>query len=405
MIIKLAWRNIWRNKRRTIITASSVAFAVLFAGILQAIEEGSWENVFTNIVSTYTGNIQIHKKGYWKNPSINDLIEYQGALEGLKAHSKRIVAEVPRLESYTLVSTGDYTRGAAVMGIDVLLEEQFSRISERVVRGQYLDENDDGVLLGKDLAEILSMDIGDTLILVSQGFRGANAVGQFPVKGVVRFASPQLNKTMIVMELGVAQRFYGAENMLNALVLQIDQINKEQEVIKALSTELDTSVYEIMSFEEMMPELVKSRELDTSGNYIIYSVLYMIIAFGIFGTILMMMKERQYETGVLLSIGMRRLELFWMIWWELILLAFLGVAGGIVIALAVAQWIKLHPIQLSGDFAEAMEKFEFEPIIPASTDPSIFTLQAMIVFVICLLVSVYPLYHILRLKPVEAMRE
>lgn len=403
MLVQFAWRNIWRNRRRTVITASSIAFAVFFACLLQSIGEGSWENVINNVTNSYTGNVQIHKQGYWDEPSINELIAYSASLKKLETYSE-VVHAVPRLESFALASTGTFTKGTLVMGIDPEKENAFTRMGEKVIEGSYLSESNLGVLIGKDLARMLKTSAGDTVYLISQGYRGANAVGQYPVSGILKFPSPQLNKGMIIMSLEDAQYFYGAENQISAFVIGTGTTKEGTRVAADLRLALDSSAFEVMTFEELMPELIRSKEIDTSGNYIVYFILYMIIGFGIFGTLLMMLRERRYELGVLISIGMNRIQVFGMIWLELLFIGVIGALAGILIGYAGAFYFHVNPIILTGDFAAAMENYEFEPIIPASINPRIFLTHGVIVFLLCMIISLFPFYHLWRLKPVEAMR-
>lgn len=404
MLIKLAWRNIWRNKRRTFITSSSIAFAVLFCGFMSAIQEGSWDHMINNIVSSYTGNIQIHKKGYWESPSINELMEYE-QLVNIDSLSENIEISVPRIESFALLSTGENTRGTMIVGIQPRLENIFSQLADKVITGNYLGEEDSGALLGDRLAELIAAKVGDTIVLISQGFRGVNAAGKYPVRGTVHFPTPQQNRSMVILSLKVAQDFYGAEGMISALVVKTNSLDAESQVISRAINSLDTSFYEIMSYKELMPDLLKSKQIDASGNYIIFFVLYMIIAFGIFGTILMMLKERQYEFGVLVSIGMEKLKLFAMVWWELIILASIGILAGLAMAYSFSYYFHVNPIVLTGNFADAMEKFEFDPIMPASIKPSLFIVQAVIVYLICTVIIIFPYFHLRKLEPTKAMRE
>jgi len=404
MLLRLAWRNIWRNKRRTIITASSIAFAVLFCGFMGAIQEGSWDHMINNVVSSYTGHLQIHQKGYWDNPSINDLMPMDGELTSVKELSEDIETVVPRLESFALVSTGDKTRGAMVIGINPDLEDDFSNIRDKVTKGSYLNSSDDGVLIGDRLGELIDAVPGDTIFMISQGYHGVNAAGKYPIRGYVHFPNPQFNKGAIITHIDQAQYFYGAEGLISALVVKARTLNSEADISEAIKQKLDTSRYEVMTYQELMPELIKSKQIDASGNYIIFFVLYMIIAFGIFGTVLMMLKEREYEFGVLMSIGLDKTKLFMMVWLELIILATIGVVVGIFIAYGVSYYFHVNPIVLTGEFADAMENFEFDPIMPASINPRIFITQAIIVYFICVAIIIFPYLHVRKLQPVKAMR-
>lgn len=404
MFLKFAWRNIWRNRRRSWITIASVAFAVFFSGIMQAIQEGSWDNMIDNVASSYMGNVQIHLKGYWENPSINELLEHSKD-ELLAVHNHEEVQHaVPRLESVALISTGENTRGAMVLGVSAHAEEAMSKMSLKLQEGNYFQDNKPTVLLGDALARQIGSHIGDTVYLISQGYHGANAAGMFPVSGILHFPSPQLNRQMVMMRLQDAQYFYGAENRISSIVIKTTDQRAERELIPVLEQYYDTSRYEVLGLGKLMPDLIKSKEVDASGNYIIFFILYMIIAFGIFGTLMMMMMERKYELGVLISIGMERIKIFRMIWMELILLGMIGALVGIVLAYSGAWYFHQNPIVLTGDFASAMENFDFEPIIPAAVTPRIFLTHGVIVFILCVLISLFPLFRILKLNPVKAMR-
>ena len=133
-------------------------------------------------------------------------------------------------------------------------------------------------------------------------------------------------------------------------------------------------------------------------------VLYLIIGFGIFGTILMMLKEREYEFGILKAIGMRSVKLNLMLWLETIFLGLIGCFAGILFAFPIVYYFYKKPIQLSGEMAAAYEKFGVEPLLPASIDASIFINQALIVFFLITILAIYPMIKIYNLKPVQAMR-
>jgi len=160
-----------------------------------------------------------------------------------------------------------------------------------------------------------------------------------------------------------------------------------------------------MDWQEMLPDLMQAKQLDSAGNVIVYIILYLVIAFGIFGTILMMTKEREYEFGILISIGMRRARLGAVIWLETIMLGLLGALAGILASVPIVYYFHVNPIRFSGDYAGALEKFGFEPIFPAEFAPHIFLTQAIVVFVVTSLLALYPLLKIRKLQPVEAMRD
>jgi ABC-type lipoprotein release transport system permease subunit len=403
MLFKMAWRNIWRNRRRTFITAASILFAVLFASFMDSLQRGAWDNMINNVVNYYFGYVQVHQDRYWEEQSIDkafplaDSLEQVGAVEGVEA-------VLPRLESFALAAAGETTSGVLVAGILPNVENKMTDLENRLVEGEYLTESDEAVLVASGVADKLGLALGDTLVLISQGYRGVNAAGKYTIKGIAKFGSPDLNKQMVYLPLPAAQYFYGAPGLATSLALKLGGQEDIKPVVAALRTQLDTSAYEVMDWEELLPDLVQARELDTAGNVIVYFILYMIIAFGIFGTILMMSKEREYEFGVLISIGLQRWQLALSVWVEVILLGVLGALSGILLSMPIVYYFKVNPIRFGGEMASSLEKFGFEPIFPATFDMQIFMTQALYVFILTAVLALYPIFKIRKLQPVQAMR-
>jgi putative ABC transport system permease protein len=403
-LLKMAWRNIWRNKRRTYITLASILFSVLFASFMESWQKGTWNYMISNVVNFYFGYAQIHKEGYWEEQTLDKAFPLEDSILAITGQIPEIKAVLPRIESFALASTGDNTIGALVIGIDPEVENSMTNLRDRITAGEYLEENDRAAVLAEGLAENLNLNVGDTLVMISQGYRGVNAAGKYPVKGIVHFGSPELNKQMIYLPLKEAQWFYGAPDLVTTLALKIDDQRDIIPALKALKAKLNLEDYEVMDWEELLPDLVEARAFDSVGNYIVYFILYMIIAFGIFGTVLMMAKEREFEFGVLIAIGMHRLALGASVWVEVIILGVLGALAGIIASIPVVWYFSVYPIRFTGEYAGVMEKFGFEPVFPAELDPRHFLLQAIIVLIVTAVLALYPLIKIKRLKPVEAMR-
>lgn len=405
MTFKLAWRNIWRNRRRTLITMGSILFAVLFASFMEAIQKGAWNNMINNVVNYYFGYAQIHENGYWEEQSIDKAFPLVDSLTALDQIVPTVGAVLPRLESFALASTGDQTTGVLLVGIAPDKENQMTNLQDRLTKGAYLQADDRAVLIADGIAENLQLSLGDTLVLISQGYHGINAAGKYPIKGFVHFGSPDLNKQMVYLPIQEAQWFYGAEGMVTSLALKIEDQDEIKPAVKKIKATLSNDTYEVMDWQELLPDLVQAKELDSAGNYIVYFILYLIIAFGIFGTILMMTKEREYEFGILVSIGMQRMKLAGIVWLEIVILGFLGAMAGILASIPVVWYFHRNPLRFSGEYAQSMEKFGFEPIFPAEFNLEIFATQAVIVLIITSVLALYAMWKIRRLEPVEAMRD
>lgn len=404
MILKIAWRNIWRNRRRTLITAASIFFAVLFAVATESINRGVFDKMINDSVRFYKGYGQVLQQGYWEEGSLDLAFEWTDELEQQIVATEGVEAAVPRLESFALASHQKITKSALVVGIDPTKEEQLTGLSKRVVAGSYLEANDEALLLGEGLAQKLKLGLGDTLVLISQGYRGVNAAGKYPIKGIVSFGSPQLSASIVYLPLQAAQWFYGAEQMVTASVLDIPNKKTAITAIKSLQNSLDSSTYEVLDWATMMPELIEMKSLKESSGSITLLILYLIVSFGIFGVILMMTKERQHEFGVLLSIGMKRHQLALITWLETLFLGILGLLVGIGVSYGLMYYLSVNPIVVTGDMAATYAKFGIEPLLPASVDADLFYKQALIVGAITTLMALYPCLAIWRMQPVDGMR-
>ncbi len=409
MVTKLAWRNIWRNKRRTAITMASIFFAVLFSIFMNSLQKGAWVRMLDNVVNFYYGYGQIHQKDYWEDKSINKAFVMDEELMALPKEIDGLEGLTPRLESFALASSKDQTSGMLIVGTDPDRENNLTKLKSRLVEGNYFGKNDLSVIIAEGVGKLLKVGLGDTLILISQGYHGVNAAGKYPIKGIVKFASPDLNKKMIYLPLLEAQSFFGADNMITSLGMKISNRNELPKVINGLRKKLDPGKYEIMDWKTMLPELLEAQKTDAAGNYIFLLVLYAIITFGIFGTVLMMVKEREFEFGVLLSIGMKRRLLAISVWGETVFLGLLGALLGILGSLPLVYYFHTHPLDLSKfqggeEVAQAYEKWGFDPIFPTVVELPIFLWQAVIVVILTSILATYAMWRIKRLTPVEAMR-
>ncbi|MCB9080642.1 MAG: ABC transporter permease [Lewinellaceae bacterium] len=403
MLVQLAWRNIWRNRRRTLITTASILFAVLFATFMESLQKGAWNNTINNVVNFYVGYAQIHLEGYWDERSL-DLAFSGEEVTNLARKAPGVQAVVPRLESYALASTGNNTLVATVIGIDPELEDGMTHLSGRLIAGKYLTPEDQTVLLAAGAAKQLELGVGDTLLLIGQGYHGVNAAGKYPITGIVEFATPELNKSMVCLPLVEAQWLYGADGLVTSLALQLPNQRAIQPALHYLDQQLPDETYEVMDWKAMMPDLLEAKALDSAGNIIVYCILYLIIGFGIFGTILMMIKEREYEFGVLIAIGMRRWRLAMVVWLEIIFLGLLGAMAGILCSTPLVYYFRVNPLRFSGDYASALEKFGFEPIFPTEFRLGIFLTQALVVLAITIVLGLFPFRKLKQLEPVAAMR-
>ncbi|MBE0637317.1 MAG: ABC transporter permease [Bacteroidales bacterium] len=402
ILFALAWRNLWRNRKRTLITISSVLFAVLLAIVFISFEQGSYERMIDSMVKLNTGYIQIQDILFEEEPSIDNTLLYDDQLEGvISKFIDQVDFVVPRIQNFALVATDKQTRGSMIIGIDPGKEVKLNNLADKMADGNFLQPADEEILLAKGLAEILAIKTGDTLILLSQGFQGATAAGKFVVKGIVDLKIPELNNNTVYMSLEAAQWFYVAENRLTSLIVMPKDPKNTRRLAAGLSKNIDHEWQKVLTWEQLLADLLQLMKFDQAGTKMMTFILYIVIAFGLFGTVLTMMIERQREFGMLISIGLKRHQLATICFLETLMISFTGVLAGMIIAIPVVVWFYIHPIQLTGDMARTILEYGFEPIMPFSTDPWVFVSQAKIVLIISLVIGLYPIYKILKLNIME----
>ncbi len=403
MLVKLAWRNLWRNKRRSVITISAIVFAVVLSVLLDSVKKGLLDKMKENVVGFYHGYVQVHRNGYWKDQTLDNSFDYDTLLTA-SLHQRRGVEQViPRLESFVLAASESRSKGSMLVGIHPEKENAVTALKSKLIAGDYLQLGDRGVMITEGLADYLKLGLNDSLVVLGQGYHGVSAAGKYPIRGLIKFGSPELNKGLIYLSIWESQHLFGADNKVTALVLKLKDIEEAQLTARELGDALDEE-FEIMSWQQLLPELDQVIQGEEAENIIFQAVLYILIAFGIFGTVLMMTMERKFEFGVLVAIGMKKGKLSLVVVLENVLLSVLGALVGILVSLPIVIYLYKFPISLSGQLAEAYENFGMEPIYYFSTDAVVFYTQGLIVLSLALVLAFYPILRIWKLNPVEAMQ-
>ena len=403
MLIRLAWRNIWRNKKRSIITITAIVIAVFLAILMRSMQLGMYDNMIQNVVGSYSGHVQIHSNGFWEEQTIDNAFEYNDSLIQKIKKTEDVAGTTKRIQSGCLSSYGDLSKFVFVTGIEPEKEQLLTDWSKRLIDGQLLQTNSNSVNVGKGIAKYYNLKIGDTLIFIGQGYHGMQAVGAYPVSGILDMKNPNLNNTSVFMSLPKAQDFLSANNLMTHLVINKKQYREEADIVATIKKQLDQD-YEIMSWQEMMPEIETIIQADSAGGLIMIFILYMIITFGIFGTVLMMTQERKYEFGVVISIGMKKTKLMVAMVYETIFLSAIGILLGIALSRPIVLYFYNNPLEFPSDQVEMMENQGFEAVIPFMSSYDIPITHGLIIFFISLIICFYPILTIYKLNPIKAMK-
>ncbi len=403
-MFKLAWRNIWRNKRRSMITIASIFFSVFFCVIMLSFSNGVWNNVINQTLRTQAGHIQIHQKGYWDDQVIDNFMEMDSATIASIELIPEVAYTSPRLETFVMASTEKTTKPCALTGIDPARENRMSSMAGHIVAGNYLTANDDGILIGKSLSEYLKVNVGDTLALIGQGYHGANAAGLFVIRGILHLPIPEMDARFIYASLGTAQEFISFPNGESSLLITLKNERKLDKTINEIKAKIDTGQYEILSWKVTMEKLLNQASSDKAFSKVIMFVLYIIIGFGILSTFIMLANERRHEFALFISLGMKRGRLVRSILLELLTMTFLGIVAAIIATVPIILYFYYYPIVLTGNLSDTMLQYGMENILPMDTNPLIWVSQVAIIILITCVMATYPVRKIMNLEISKAIK-
>ncbi|PSW09406.1 ABC transporter permease [Photobacterium rosenbergii] len=403
MLLKLAWRNIWRQKRRTILTAAALALTLALSLFMRSLQEGTYANNIENAARFYTGLIQLQHSEFAESNSIDDLLPMDKAFIGPVSSNPAVDRILPRIESFALAASGDKSKGVMVLGVDTQAEDSYSNISNRLAKGEFLSPDDEQVLIGEGVARYFGLDVGDELILYGQGYRGQTAAGLYRVKGILDFPVAQLDNQLVYMPIALAQTLYSTGEQVTAWVLDIKPLGQldttETQLRQAYGDEVN-----VRDWQDLAPEMAQQILMDKAGGIFIMYLLYGVVGFGLFATLLMMTLERQREFGVMLATGMLKRKIIILIGLESLMIGLLGIVIGMVITLPVLVWFYINPIALTGETAELVLEMGWDPILPMALDPMLMLDQIIIVMVLLVVCLVYPMWRVRRLEVVKALK-
>jgi ABC-type lipoprotein release transport system permease subunit len=395
-IIKLAWKNLWRKKKRSFAAIASIMVAVILIISIRSLQLSTYDRMIDAAVKT-TGYLQVHLKGYWKNKSINDLMPQSHAFEQKLGKIPSIRNIVPRLENFVLAAGGSRSKDALLIGIDPGKENTLRKLSSRLIAGNYLLNSDQDVLITEGLAKYLNLRLHDTLVLISQGYQANVAAGKYRISGIVKLINPKLNLLHIYMPLATAQAFNSAPEMISAYLIDADK-GKDGDQLMASVKHTVGEEFETMLWSEISPDILNNLQIDTVLFIMISLALFIITGFGIVGAILMMSLERSNEFSVLNAVGLQKSGIRALILTESIILGLTGLLLAFLIVLPIVYWLHLHPVPLKGDAAKPFQALGAEPFIGMAVAPELFLFVGSVIFIVNLIATAYPLFRIHQLN-------
>jgi len=404
---KMAWRNIWRNPRRSILTICAIAFASLLLVFMLSWQFGSYDTMINSAVKIHTGHLQVQAEGYQDKRNMRLVVPDPAAIGRILDKTPGVDAYTFRANAFSLVSSKDRTYGIAVIGVDPARETNVSTLNKVIRQGSYLSEGDtDQALMGELLAKNLKVGLGDELVVLGQGPDGSIAATVVKVKGIYNSGQDEFDRSSIHIPLRHFQDVYAMRGAVHEVVVlgkSLADVAPMKKTVGSAIKSLDTKHHLVtLDWMDLIPGLIEGIKMDLISGLIFYFILIVVVAFSILNTFLMSVLERTREFGVMMAIGTTPGRLTKLLLLESITMTVVGIVVGIIAGCLITWYFQVHGIVISGT-SEVVRQFGIpERMFPQLSFLSV-TIGPAAVLVITSLTALYPAIKVRRLRPVEAL--
>lgn len=408
MLLKLAWRNIWRNSRRSMIVLISIIVGMICVILYDALSVGMIHQMLNNQVGAHVSHIQIHKNGFNDNKLLQNYLPEPDSVAALLARQPQITAFSRRAITYGIISSPTSSSGISLIGIEPEQESQVTDIKKMMIEGSYLGDGKRDIVVGKALAEKLDVGIGDKVVAMASRIDGSIGSDVFRISGLFETFNSEFDKVSVYISLANAQKMLAFDNRISEIAMVIHEMENAASVKKVLAAKLNDSEnppqYEVLTFRELLPLLVMQVDVYRESISVFYGIVALAMLFGIVNTMLMSVLERTQEFGVLMAMGMKNRRIFNMVLLEAFLLSVLGTLVGIGLSYVFYLPLANSGIDLSA-FSAGLDSFGTGSIIYP-----VYTLEGLlngllIVPIAAVIGAVYPARKAMKLVPIEAIRK
>ena len=407
----IAWRNLWRNPRRTWLTAGGIAFGIAIVVFIMSFQAGMYDAMIDLASRFGSGHVQVQHPGYFDDPRIRNTMPGGTELTRRLAALPEVAAAAPRAEAFALVSaTGESGEersfGAQVIGVEPALEPGVSSFAKSLIAGDYLATADD-VAVGAGVARNLNLAVGDEVVVLGTGREGSMAALALNVGGIFETGIPNVDRAIVMMQLAVMQDGFDLGGDVHRVVLRAASIPAAPALAAAVREELAGAGLATLEWPELMPDMEQSVRLDTLMGDVMFGVLLILVTFTIVNALVMTVFERTREFGMLLAIGMRPAGVMAMLQLEALAMWALGAAIGVGVVLAPVLYLQAFGFSLDGVAVELADSMNF-PLperLYAALDARALSLSPAVLGVATLAAAFFASLRLRSMRPVDALRE
>ncbi len=404
-LVKISWRNIWRNKRRSLVIMTAIALGICGGLFISAAYMGLMNQTIEESIQTQLSHIQVHHPAFIHDRELRHAIAGAGAIAESLRKNKEVKGVASRLVVDGMAASPHLSSGVSIRGVHPEEERQTTLFHQQVERGTYFLENGrlPSAVIGEALADDLQASPGSRIVLTFQDVHGEMISASLRVEGVFRATASAYEKNNVfVRARDLAELTGGDEAVTEIAVL----LNDEKYIDKIRARlQQDHPELKIRSWTELAPDLEFVMDYTELSLVWIVAIILLGVSFGILNTILMSVLERTRELGVLLSIGMKKSRVFAMVILETVFLSLTGGAAGFASAYILIALLQDRGIDLTYIGGEALRDFGFSPILYPELDLGFYIKVTIMIILFAILAAIYPARKAVKLQPAEAVRK
>ena len=405
LYVRMAWRNIWRNPRRSILTMGAVAFATVLLVFMLSLQFGNYATMIDSAVKLRTGHLQVQAKGYMERRDIRLVVSDPASVAGMLGRLPGVSAYAFRASAFALVSSKNRTYGTVVTGISDR-EATVSTLSRTLRQGQFLSAADGGqALVGSILSKNLQVKPGDEVAVLGQAWDGSVAATVVRVKGIISSGQDDFDRVSFYLPLPYFQSVFAMDNSVHEVVATartLDDVPRIKQVLGEMVRKGPNPDLRVLDWKELTPGLMEVITFDLVAGLLFYLVLIVVVAFSILNTFFMAIFERKREFGVMMALGSRPARITKLLSIESMMIIAMGSAAGIIVGIIVTLYFESHGITIPGAAELARLYGVPERMFPRLSFLSL-VIGSGLVVAISIVTTVIPVFKVRRLRPVQAM--
>ncbi len=404
ILFKIAWRNIWRNKKRSLVIMVAIALGLTGGNFISATYMGLMNQTIEESIEKQLSHIQLHDPDFIADREIRNRIPDARLIADEIRSIPGVLSVAERTSLDGMAASPHLTAGVRITGIIPEREIETTRFNEQIVEGTYFTEEGrlPSVVIGRELAEELQSNVGSRIVLTFQDTEGDLIHASFRVEGIFQATATAFEKGTVFIRSDDISEIIGNEQIFTEIALLLQQEDLLEDISETLRQQYPDLT--VRTWKELAPDLEFVVEITEKSLLMITAIILLGVAFGILNTILMSVLERTRELGMLMSVGMKRIQVFFMVILETVLLSLTGGVAGLTASFLLISFLQQRGMDLSSIGGEALRDFGFSPFIYPELDAIFYLKVTAMVVAFAILAAIYPARKATKLEPADAVR-